>query len=284
MKMGETICAIIRIPMPLLKLGVAGFIAMYLNIIPYIWFTHQYAEVVFRADKEYLRSLNETDIQGQNGTSFDKLKPLLEEEMALSYEEQLNIQFHWLYELGIEQGAKVMIAFPLLQMSICLVMETTKIDRLVGSRILYSSAFLLFGTCTLIMWFYDHWLLFLFETFCLGFFVFIFCTVPFKILNELRKTKDYPKDRGLSVDCSFMTALICLGQLVSSAIVGILIEYYGSSRIINPYISIVAAVGFLHCWFIVDYPELNPKSEGESSESEGLTNRKEETFSSIVRD
>ena len=55
MKMGETICAIIRIPVPLLKLGVAGFIAMYLNIIPYIWFTHQYAEVIFRADKEYLR-------------------------------------------------------------------------------------------------------------------------------------------------------------------------------------------------------------------------------------
>ena len=52
-----------------------------------------------------------------------------------------------------------------------------------------------------------------------------------KILNELRKTKDYPKDRGLSVDCSFMTALICLGQLVSSAIVGVLIESYGSSRI-----------------------------------------------------
>ena len=51
-----------------------------------------------------------------------------------------------------------------------------------------------------------------------------------KILNELRKTKDYPKDRGLSVDCSFMTALICLGQLVSSAIVGVLIESYGSSR------------------------------------------------------
>ena len=55
LKMSETICAIIRIPMPLLKLGVAGFIAMYLNIIPYIWFTHQYAEVIFRADKEYLR-------------------------------------------------------------------------------------------------------------------------------------------------------------------------------------------------------------------------------------
>ena len=55
MKMRETICAIIRIPMPLFKLGVAGFIAMYLNIIPYIWFTHQYAEVIFRADKEYLR-------------------------------------------------------------------------------------------------------------------------------------------------------------------------------------------------------------------------------------
>ena len=55
LKMGETICAIIRIPIPLLKLGVAGFIAMYLNIIPYIWFTHQYAEVIFRADKEYLR-------------------------------------------------------------------------------------------------------------------------------------------------------------------------------------------------------------------------------------
>ena len=54
MKMRETICAIIRIPMPLFKLGVAGFIAMYLNIIPYIWFTHQYAEVIFRADKEYL--------------------------------------------------------------------------------------------------------------------------------------------------------------------------------------------------------------------------------------
>ena len=51
-----------------------------------------------------------------------------------------------------------------------------------------------------------------------------------KILNELRKTKDYPKDRGLSVDCSFMTALICLGQLVSNAIVGVLIESYGSSR------------------------------------------------------
>ena len=51
-----------------------------------------------------------------------------------------------------------------------------------------------------------------------------------KILNELRKTKGYPKDRGLSVDCSFMTALICLGQLVSSAIVGVLIESYGSSR------------------------------------------------------
>ena len=51
-----------------------------------------------------------------------------------------------------------------------------------------------------------------------------------KILNELRKTKDYPNDRGLSVDCSFMTALICLGQLVSSAIVGVLIESYGSSR------------------------------------------------------
>ena len=40
--------------------------------------------------------------------------------MTMSYEEQLNIQFHWLYELGIEQGAKVMIAFPLLQMCICL--------------------------------------------------------------------------------------------------------------------------------------------------------------------
>ena len=31
MKMRETICAIIRIPMPLFKLGVAGFIAMYLH-------------------------------------------------------------------------------------------------------------------------------------------------------------------------------------------------------------------------------------------------------------
>ena len=40
--------------------------------------------------------------------------------MALSYEEQKDLQFHWLYELGIEQGAKVMIAFPLLQMCICL--------------------------------------------------------------------------------------------------------------------------------------------------------------------
>ena len=40
--------------------------------------------------------------------------------MALSYEEQKDIQFHWLYELGIEQGAQVMIAFPLLQMCICL--------------------------------------------------------------------------------------------------------------------------------------------------------------------
>ena len=40
--------------------------------------------------------------------------------MALSYEEQNDLQFHWLYELGIEQGAKVMIAFPLLQMCICL--------------------------------------------------------------------------------------------------------------------------------------------------------------------
>ena len=55
LKMKETICAIIRIPMSLLKLGVAGFIAMYLNIIPYIWFTHQYAEVIFRANMEYLR-------------------------------------------------------------------------------------------------------------------------------------------------------------------------------------------------------------------------------------
>ena len=110
-----------------------------------------------------------------------------------------------------------------------------------------------------------------------------------------------------------MTALICLGQLVSSAIVGALIESYGSSRtgtpgtettpvrgphwsigpfedtcwrIINPYISIIAAVGFLHCWFIVDYPEgqSERKLEGESSESEELTNRKEETFSSIAWD
>ena len=48
------------------------------------------------------------------------MKPLLEEEVALSYEEQKDLQFHWLYELGIEQGAKVMIAFPLLQMCICL--------------------------------------------------------------------------------------------------------------------------------------------------------------------
>ena len=40
--------------------------------------------------------------------------------MALPYEEQKDLQFHWLYELGIEQGAKVMIAFPLLQMCICL--------------------------------------------------------------------------------------------------------------------------------------------------------------------
>ena len=55
LKMKETICAIIRIPMSLLKLGVAGFIAMYLNIIPYIWFTHQYAEVIFRANMDYLR-------------------------------------------------------------------------------------------------------------------------------------------------------------------------------------------------------------------------------------
>ena len=56
-------------------------------------------------------------------------------------------------------------------------------------------------------------------------------------------------------------------------------------RIINPYISVIAAVGFLHCWFVVDYPEVAvSKSEGESTESERLTNRKEETISSIVRD
>jgi len=55
-------------------------------------------------------------------------------------------------------------------------------------------------------------------------------------------------------------------------------------RIINPYISVIAAVGFLHCWFIVEYPEPDPKNEGESNESERLTNRKEETISSIVRD
>ena len=45
---------------------------------------------------------------------------MVEDEMTMSYEEQLNTQFHWLYELGIEQGAQVMIAFPLLQMCICL--------------------------------------------------------------------------------------------------------------------------------------------------------------------
>ena len=68
-------------------------------------------------------------------------------------------------------------------------------------------------------------------TFRWGYKVLLYVVVnTVKILNELRKTKDYPKDRGLSVDCSFMTALICLGQLVSSAIVGVLIESYGSSR------------------------------------------------------
>ena len=45
---------------------------------------------------------------------------MVEDEMTMSYEEQVNTQFHWLYELGIEQGAQVMIAFPLLQMCICL--------------------------------------------------------------------------------------------------------------------------------------------------------------------
>ena len=64
--------------------------------------------------------MNETEILGHNQTSFDKLKPMFEDEMTMSYEEQVNTQFHWLYELGIEQGAQVMIAFPLLQMCICL--------------------------------------------------------------------------------------------------------------------------------------------------------------------
>ena len=44
----------LNIPPSLAKLALSSFLSMYINIILYVWFTHQYAETVYHASKEFI--------------------------------------------------------------------------------------------------------------------------------------------------------------------------------------------------------------------------------------
>ena len=185
----------------------------------------------------------------------------------------VELQFFHLYDQGVKNGSKIFCCFPIFTMAIAIVFQIIDINTYLNYRLEYvdckieyrllstqlALAYIFMFVVYFGLTFNDSWIWFLFATFCLGYFVFIFCTVPYLMLNDFRKNPEYPANRGLSYDVSLLTASICLGQLISSFIIGHLIEANRSSRIISPYIVILSFCGFVYTLFVMDFPPSSNK-------------------------
>jgi len=151
----EVIRGYIKAPWCLVKLAGSQFCVIYAVISHYLWFTHCYAETIY-------------------GANFDEIKS-----GSNVSDEIVTQNFTTLYGEGVREGAQIMTMFPLSAMGFSLLIESCNLFTRIGIKRIFESAFVFYILVCITLTFYQHWAIFMMLAISLGYFLASQCTVPY---------------------------------------------------------------------------------------------------------